>query len=271
MQFKLLFCLLFSLFISSCANNLFNNVVSEEDLFNSAQQYLNNKNYSAAITQLELIESRYPFGYYADEVKLQLMFSHYKNGDYEKASSQANRFIRFNVGHPQSDYAYFVKGLANYTNYQDNNSNILKRGPESFDQKKGQQAFDDFKILVEYFPESDYRADAIAKMRILREQFANHDIRVGIFYQQNKNYIAAINRANYVLENFPSSQSQGDALALLVLSHQQLKNNQQAEQALGLLKQYFPKHKALSSGQFSSPFEDKKRWWLQVLSLGFFS
>ena len=74
-----------------------------------------------------------------------------------------------------------------------------------------------------------------------------------------------------MLDNFPQSNSQGDALSLLVLSQRALENNMKAQEALALLQKYFPDHKALKSGEFESPFIDKKRLWVQLITLGFLS
>ncbi|BCE03286.1 outer membrane protein assembly factor BamD [Marinicellulosiphila megalodicopiae] len=272
MQSKFLLSCILIFLIQACASgDVVDRLKSEGELFQNAQSYLEQKNYLMAIEQLSLLESRFPFGLYANEVKLQLIYAHYQNSDFTISALHAERFIRFNLDHPQLDYAYFVKAMAKYSEYQASASSLLKRGPEGFDQTAGQAAFANFQQLLAVFPNTQYKVQAQAKMRILKENFAAYDNRIAIFYLKSQNYIAAINRANYVLENFPGSQQQADALSVLILANKGLGNEEQAQHALGLLKQYFPAHKSLVLGEFSTPFVEEKRLWLQLLTLGFFS
>ena len=272
MQSKLLLSFIFICFLQACASgSLVNDLKSEGELFENAQTYLDQKNYVLAITQLESLESRFPFGLYSNEVKLQLIFAHYQNLAYSIAALHAERFIRFNLDHEQLDYAYFVKAMSFYSQYQSAASALLKRGPEGFDQSTGREAFTAFQQLITVFPSTEYKAQAQAKMRILKENFASYENRIGLFYLGGQNYVAAINRANVVMENFPQTQQQGDALSILILAHTQLGNTQQAEHALSLLTKYFPEHKALQSGSFKTPFIEEKRLWVRVLTLGFFN
>ena len=272
MQSKLFLSFIFICFLQACASgSLVNDLKSEGELFENAQIYLEQKNYPLAITQLETLESRFPFGLYSNEVKLQLIYSHYQNRAYTIAALHAERFIRFSLDHEQLDYAYFVKAMSYYSQYQSSASSVLKRGPEGFDQSSGKEAFTSFQQLTTVFPNTSYKAQAQAKMRILKENFAAYENRIGLFYLNSQNYVAAINRANNVLENFPETLQQGDALSIIILANTALGNTQESEYALSLLTKYFPEHLALQSGRFKTPFIEEKRLWVQLLTLGFFN
>ena len=272
MQSKLLLSCIFICFLQACASgSLVSDIKSEGELFENAQTYLDQNNYPLAITQLESLESRFPFGLYSNEVKLQLIYAHYQNAAFSIAALHAERFIRFNLDHEQLDYAYFIKAMSFYSQYQSSASSILKRGPEGFDQSTGRKAFTGFQQLVTVFPSTQYKAQAQAKMRILKENFAAYENRIGLFYLKGQNYVAAINRANVVMASFPETQQQGDALSILILANNALGNEQQSEHALSLLTKYFPNHLALQSGSFKTPFVEEKRLWVRVLTLGFFN
>jgi len=272
MQSKLFLSFIFVCFLQACASGkLVDDLKSEGELFENAQKYLDQKNYPLAIGQLETLESRFPFGLYSNEVKLQLIFAHYKNNAFSIAALHAERFIRFNLDHEQLDYAYFLKAMSYYSQYQSSASSLLKRGPEGFDQTAGKEAFTSFQQWIAVFPNTQYRAQAQAKMRILKESFAAYENRIGLFYLNGQNYVAAINRANFVLDNFPGTQEQGNALSILILANKALGNEAQYEYALNLLTTYFPDHLALQSGSFKTPFVEEKRLWVQILTLGFFS
>ncbi|MCJ8312140.1 MAG: outer membrane protein assembly factor BamD [Saccharospirillaceae bacterium] len=272
MQSKLLLSCIFICFLQACASgSLVDDLKSEGELFENAQSYLEQKNYPLAISQLESLATRFPFGLYSNEVKLQLIYAHYQNNAFSIAALHAERFIRFNLDHEQLDYAYFIKAMSYYSEYQSSASALLKRGPEGFDQSSGKEAFTSFQQLTTVFPSTQYRAQSQAKMRILKENFAAYENRIGLFYLNGQNYVAAINRANYVMGNFPETQQQGDALSILILANNALGNQLQSDQALSLLTKYFPEHLALQSGSFKTPFIEEKRLWVRILTLGFFN
>src|SRR3546814_4827277 len=67
---------------------------------------LDNNSYTSATAKLKALESRYPFGRYADQAQLELIYANYKNAEPEAAKSAAERFIRLHPQHPNVDYAY---------------------------------------------------------------------------------------------------------------------------------------------------------------------
>jgi outer membrane protein assembly factor BamD len=91
---------------------------SEYELYQEAQRYLRNKNYDLAVQALQLLESRFPFGRYAEQAQLELIYAHYSNFEHEAAIEAADRFIRLHPQHPNVDYAFYMKGLAAYTQNQ---------------------------------------------------------------------------------------------------------------------------------------------------------
>ena len=61
---------------------------------------------------LQLLESRYPFGRYAEQAQLELIYAHYNNYEPEASIEAADRFVRLHPQHPNVDYAYYMKGLS---------------------------------------------------------------------------------------------------------------------------------------------------------------
>src|SRR3546814_14540975 len=78
------------------------------------QADLDNKSYTSAISKLKALESRYPFGRFAEQAQLELIYAYYRNVEPEAARSAAERFIRLHPQHPNVDYAYYLKGLASF-------------------------------------------------------------------------------------------------------------------------------------------------------------
>ena len=88
-------------------------------MYEQIQEYLQNTNYSEAVRALQLLESRYPFGKYAEQAQLELIYAHYQAYEHEAAVEATDRFIRLHPQHPNVDYAYYMKGLAAYTSNED--------------------------------------------------------------------------------------------------------------------------------------------------------
>ena len=91
---------------------------SEYELYQEAQRFLRNRNFDLAVRALQLLESRYPFGRYAEQAQLELIYAHYNNFELEASIESADRFIRLHPQHPNVDYAYYMKGLAAYSEQQ---------------------------------------------------------------------------------------------------------------------------------------------------------
>ena len=84
-----------------------------EELYEQIQNLLNNNSYDLAIQNLQLLESRFPFGSYADP-QLDIIYAYYQNNDEGATIAAAERFIPHH-DHPDVDYAWYMKGLANYS------------------------------------------------------------------------------------------------------------------------------------------------------------
>ena len=52
--------------------------LSEVELYQQAQHDLDNNSYTAATAKLKALESRYPFGRYADQAQLEQIYANYK-------------------------------------------------------------------------------------------------------------------------------------------------------------------------------------------------
>jgi len=87
----------------------------EKIYYDQAQRRIAAKNYFGAIESLEAIETRYPFGKYAEQAQVELIYVQFMNAETEAAHAAAEKFIRLHPRHPNIDYAYFMKGLSSYT------------------------------------------------------------------------------------------------------------------------------------------------------------
>ena len=106
--------------------------------------------------RLQLLESRYPFGKYAEQAQLELIYAHYNAYEHEAAVEAADRFIRLHPQHPNVDYAYYMKGLAAYTGNEDIFARFVPTDTTQRDTSHAKEAFAEFAQLVSRFPASPY-------------------------------------------------------------------------------------------------------------------
>ncbi len=243
--------------------------LSEVELYQQAQADLGNNSYSTATEKLKALESRYPFGRYADQAQLELIYANYKNGEPEAAKSAAERFIRLHPQHPNVDYAYYMKGLTSFDQDVGLLARFLPLDQTKRDPGAARDSFNEFAQLTSRYPNSRYSPDAKQRMIYLRNLLASYEIHVADYYLTRQAYVAAANRGRYVIENFQETPSVGDGLAVMVESYQRLHLDDLAATSLEVLKANYPNHPQLVDGQFvPREAEADNRSWLSKATLG---
>jgi len=243
--------------------------LSETELYQQAQDDLDNSSYNNAIAKLKALESRYPFGRYAEQAQLELIYAYYKNVEPEAAKASAERFIRLHPQHANVDYAYYLKGLASFDQDRGLVARFLPLDLTKRDPGAARDSFNEFAQLTSRFPNSRYAPDAKARMVYLRNLLAAYEIHAGRYYLTRQAYVAAANRGRYVVENFQETPAVGDGLALMVEAYQRLELDDLAATSLETLKLNYPDHPTLVDGQFV-PLEEEadNRSWLAKATLG---
>jgi outer membrane protein assembly factor BamD len=186
-----------------------------EKLHNSAQEAIDNGNYNKAIEFYEVLQTRYPFGQYAAQTQLDIAYAYYKNGDSEAAIAAADRFIKIYPRNPSVDYAYYLKGLVNYNRGIGFLDRFLPTDSSQRDPGTARDAYENFDELVRRFPESVYVPDAKKRMIALRNNLGMYEIHVARYYMMRKAYVAAANRASYVIEQYQRTPAVPYALEIM--------------------------------------------------------
>jgi len=251
MSIKHLLLTVFLILLAACSSNKSSDddSISEAELYQQAQTALDNNNYSIAAEKLKSLESRYPFGHFAEQAQLEIIYAYYKNGNAEAARGAAERFIRLHPQHPGVDYALYLKGMTSFEQDKGLLSRFLPLDVTSRDPGAARDSFNEFAELLRRFPQSRYAPDAKQRMIYLRNRLAAYEVHVGNYYIKRKAYLAAANRGRYVVENFQGTPSVGDGLALMVLGYRQLKLADLADSALATLRLNYPNHSLLKSGK----------------------
>jgi outer membrane protein assembly factor BamD len=193
--------------------------MSAQELYSKAKASLDSGDYETSISTFEQLEARYPFGKFAQQAQLEIAYAYYKFDEPDSCISTADRFIRNNPGNPHIDYAYYLKGLANYTRGQELADRLASRDPSDRDTRALRDAFNDFTQLVKKFPDSRYTPDATQRLIFLHNMLAKYEINVAEYYMKRGAYVAAADRAKYVIENYQRTPAAQDALKVLVRAY----------------------------------------------------
>ena len=243
---------------------------TEDELFQKAQAALVANTPQTAITYLNELERRFPFGEYSKSAQLTLIYSYYVAYETESANATADRFIRLHPKHPNVDYAYYMKGLSNFPRPQSLLQEIARVDLSARDISQARVSFADFAEMVDRFPDSDYTPDALKRMEYLRNLLARHELHIANYYLEREAYLAAVNRGQYILQNFSTSSAVADALAVMVQGYNAMEMNDLSNNSLQTLKSNYPNYPALNEqGGFDFDYFDRRRnTWLGKVTFG---
>ena len=244
---KPLVSLLLALFLSACGS-----LLDQEDetkdwsaqkFYEEASAALADGDYETAIKYYEGLESRYPFGRYATQAQLDVAYAYYKQDEPEAAIAAADRFIKLHPNHPKVAYAYYLRGLASFNADQSLMNRMFRQDPTERDPKAARRAFAYFGELVRKFPNSEYSREAINRMYDLRDGLAKYEIHVINYYLKREAYVAAVNRASYILQNYQNTPYVPAALGTMVEAYHKMGLDDLAADALQVLELNYPDHK----------------------------
>lgn len=208
---------------------------SQQKLFTEATAEMRAANYERAIKYYEILESRYPFGKYAHQSQLNVAYAYYKYGEPESALAAADRFIRLHPQHPASAYAHYLRGLINFNRSLGFLDRFLPTDTSQRDPGAALDSYKDFAELLRLFPQSEYAEDAARRMLYLRNNLARHEINVAHYYMRRGAFLAAANRAEYVVQNYQRTPAMRDALDLMIAAYSELGMDELANDARRVL------------------------------------
>lgn len=211
-----------------------------EEVFVKGEKSLCKKHFKEAVAEFEAFDALYPFDPRAEQALLDLCFAYYKSHDSDSAVAAADRYIRL---YPMSDkaaYAYYLRGVVNMERNLSWIYNAFPCDPAKRDLTGLQQAFHDFQKLVQVYPCSVYAPDAHKRMLHIKHLLARRELQTAEFYFKRNAYVAAANRASYIVQHLPGTQEVPAALKIMVKSYQALGDEELANDALQVLKYNYP-------------------------------
>ena len=254
-------CLL-TLFMSGCA--IFGDPTELDEtkgwqadrIYAEGEQKMLDKDYDKALGYFQKLDSRFPNTKYATQAQLEIAYAHYKKQDPISAVIAADRFIKLHPNHPNVDYAYYLKGLASF-----NERGVIEKYTaqeiSDRDPKTLKLSFAAFKELVERYPKSRYFKDASQRMLYLVNALSQHELHVARYYMKRQAYLAALNRAKYVVEYYPNSTAVEEALVISISAYDYMDLIDLKDDTVRILKTNYPQN-PMVTGKVS---EDERVWW----------
>jgi len=242
---------------------------SEQIYFNKAMKSLDNGQYGDAAKSLEAIDTYYPTGQYAQQAQLELIYTKFKQKDYEGTIALADRFIRLNPQHPNLDYAYYVRGVANMEQNYDSMLRYTSLKQAHRDVGYLKVAYQNFVDLIRRYPSSQYSVDAAERMKYIGQELAESEMNAARFNIKRKAYLAAVERSQWVLEHYPQTPQIPEALATIAYGYDKLGDKATSEQYIEVLKKNYP-ILVKSNGEVNLRAARKEASWVNRATLGIF-
>ncbi len=220
------------------------------DYYRQAKEELDSGNWLAAVKVYGELESKFPFGRYAQQAQLDTAYAYYKEGETAQSITALDRFIKAYPNHRNLDYALYLKALANFK--EDLGFLQTLAGRQDLadrDPKAARESFDMFKELVTRFPESRYAPDSRARMDALVDALARHELHVAQYYLRRGAWMAAVNRAQEVMVRFPDSPSRRGALEIMVEGYDRMGLDRLRDDARKVLALNYPQDRLSQAGQ----------------------
>ena len=201
-----------------------------DELYDNALDSLKANDYKGAAKLFDEVERQHPYSSWATKSQLMAAYSYYLNTSYGDAIAALERFIQLHPSNKNVPYAYYLKGLSYYEQISD----------VSRDQAMTKSALSAFKELVTRFPQSKYARDAKVKLDLTVDHLAGKEMAIGRYYQNQKQYLAAINRFRRVVDKYQSTTHVPEALTRLAESYMALGLVNEAKKVTAVLGYNFP-------------------------------
>lgn len=252
-----------SALLSGCAGDPTDETAgwSQNKLYSEAKDAMDGGDYPKCVKYFEKLESRYPFGPYAQQSQINVAYCYWKDGELAQAIPAVDRFIQLHPGHPNIDYAYYLKGLITFNDNMGFMGKLTGQDLSERDPKAARDAFEAFKTLTTRYPDSTYTPDALDRMRYIVNALADSDVNTARYYFRRGAYLAAVNRAQRAITDYDRPPAIEEALYILYKSYDALGMKDLSNDALRVLKLNYPQTKITETGKRTNAEDTTPPWW----------
>ena len=227
-----------------------------QKLYSEAKLSMSEGGYDRAIQMFEKLEARYPYGRFAQQAQIEVAYAYYKQGEQALALAAADRFIKLHPNHPNVDYVYYLKGLVTFNEDLGLLGQISRQDMTERDPKGARESFEAFRELITRYPDSKYTPDAVLRMKYLVNALAQLEVHVARYYMKRGAYLAAVNRAQFALKNYPEAPATEEALFIMVKGYDLMNMDDLRDDAERVMRKNYP-----NSEYYVRGLERKEPWW----------
>ncbi|MDB5526425.1 MAG: rane protein [Rhizobium sp.] len=227
-----------------------------EQLYTQALANLNAGKTAEAQRKFEAIDRQNPFSEPARKALVMSTFVKYRSGDTVGAIASGERYMALYPQTKDAPYVQYMIGLS-----------YSKQIPVvTQDQRASAKTIEAMLKVVNDYPTSEYVDDAQTKIRFARDNLAGKEMQIGRYYEERKEYLAAISRFRNVVESFPNTNQVEEALARLCESYYALGLVDEAQTAAAVLGHNYPDSEwykdsyALLKSKGLEPRENQGSW-----------
>jgi len=236
--------------------------VPPDQIYNDGLGRLSNSDYPSAAKKFSQIDRQYPYTDMARKGLLMAAFTQYQGHQYDDAVSSAKRYIEQNPKSQDAAYAQYLMAMSYYNQITD----------VSRDQERTEKAAGALQTLIQNYPTSEYVADARYKLQVTMDNLAAHEMYIGRYYLEKRQYSAAINRFRTVVGRYQTTRQVEEALERLTEAYFALGITNEAQTAAAVLGHNFPDspwyqdaYKLLNSNGLE-PREDTGSWLSKAMA-----
>lgn len=226
-------------------------------LYNRGRDKFEEKSYKAAIEDFEEVERQYPYSNLAVRAQVMSGYASYKAADYDTAVATLERYTKMHPGDSSVPYAYYLMALCYYEQISD----------VGRDQKMTEKALAALTEVTRRFPETDYARDAKLKLDLTYDHLAGKEMEIGRYYQSKDEYLAAINRFRYVVENYQTTTHVPEALHRLVEIYTKIGVPDEAKRYAAVLGYNYPasvwyrdSYQVVTGEKVAGPAKEDESW-----------
>ena len=250
-------CALLFVGCSSTPKEDANSTAAVEKLYADAKDDMASGSYDRAIKTLERVEGRAAGTLLSQQATLDLAYAQYRTAERAAALATLDRFIKLHPSSPALDYALYLRGIVNFNDNLGILGTLAQQDLSERDQQASRDAYQSFKQLVTQFPQSRYAVDGRARMDYIVNALADYELHVARYYLRRGAFLAAANRAQQVIQEYPQTPANEEALYIMGQSYGLLGLDSLRDDAQRVLKQNVPTSRYSADGVRQS----KRAWW----------
>ncbi|AYN87330.1 outer membrane protein assembly factor BamD [Commensalibacter melissae] len=201
-----------------------------EQLYNNGIDGIKIRKYKLATKQFELLQENFPYSSYTPNAQLMEGYAYYLQNKYPEAVKQLETYLQLHPNSPDAPYAFYLRALCYYERISD----------VTRDQQGTMEALSALNDVVSRFPGTSYARDAQLKIDLCRDHLAGKEMLIGRFYEQQKNYEAAVTRYQRVILDYQTTNHVAEALHRLVEVSLKLGLTDQARKTASVLGYNYP-------------------------------